>query len=337
MTRTAGHRRAALTLPSVDALSTTTISCDAAGAGIVQGGQATLEIGPRVVADDHDRDVGHTAPSITARVAVAARGQSYRASTPGALRSNRCAHRVVEQQLLRAHRSSLQRRLSGRRGRRRRNSRGPLAFRGVHQARHGPCASSGVRPRPSYSERNAKARAERYNALSSESDDITMPPNHDRPLARERSSRDILARVSPIVADEVELRLRMLTQQLAECADEIRHVASVEDRANIENSGLGLGGWGWGSGAAGGWRLEAGDVTPGRMTWISHSGTWSRSINSRLENSDNVVTARADGGGPSGHQTAAQSFAGAEPFGMGGKRHVVDGDDQRNPRKSGAV
>ena len=48
ITRTPGQRRAASALPSVDPLSTTTISCGVGGRRGVQRLEAALEIGPRV-------------------------------------------------------------------------------------------------------------------------------------------------------------------------------------------------------------------------------------------------------------------------------------------------
>ena len=63
ITRTFGHfNRTASTLPSPDALSTTTISCEMLRRMVVKRAQAVLEIGPRVVADDHDGEISHWRP-----------------------------------------------------------------------------------------------------------------------------------------------------------------------------------------------------------------------------------------------------------------------------------
>src|SRR4051794_298545 len=55
------------------------------------------------------------------------------------------------------------------------------------------------------------------------------PANLDRP-------RDILVRKRPIRTDDVELSRRMPANETVERTDQVGHVTTVEDRADVQNS-----------------------------------------------------------------------------------------------------
>ena len=206
---------AASALPSVEALSTTTISCGVARRrglratrGSARGRRCALKL--TMMIESSVTVIGRRA-SMTA--SVFARG-----ARPVVLRERRRRGAPRSRDARRPRRTA---RASSARGRRRRSS--PTARRaprrrsvsratGVSSSTGGTpaaSASSGVRPSPSYSDRNANARARRVQlAAAAASATYSMPADAARRPSAAMICAEILARIAAVVADDVERRRR---------------------------------------------------------------------------------------------------------------------------------
>ena len=286
---------------------------------LVQRLKAVLQIAPGVVADDHDGERVHAADSSAARVSAAARVHEYRASTPGAARSRRCAAVLVEQQpdqgrcgscdvilgdvqrgvaadFARDFSVEQYRRHSGGERLERRMPK-PFVFR---EQRERPCSSiqcaqlgvGHIRPN-GYLRCNACRRGDR---------------------------REILVRMRPIVADELEASVWMALRNRGESSDEIRDVTTIEDRADEQDERFACG---------------AQDCRPVSRAMPGYTQRTRCSGRPKCER----ISRRADVGhrqhnlrvlaGPSRQPPPAQPFLPSEPLRMRGKGHVVDEYDDR--------
>ncbi len=227
-----------------------------------------------------------------------------------------------------------------RRAPRRRSSRArppcPAARGGTPAA----SASSGVRPSPSYSDRNANARASRVQRRQLLVGDVLVPA-HLRPsscsaaIVRRRSSRGIAA----VVADDVERGVRMRARDRRKRANQIGDVAAVEDGADEQHS---VGTRDWGLGTRRAHRVASPErPAPSPDARRDHVDLVRRHVEpfdelALRELRDRDHRRRA-AGGLARQPAPAHAFAEAEPLRVRDERQIVDGDDgrHREPKRRG--